>query len=186
MKKLNLGSGEFQKEGFINVDYYSVSKPDISHDLNQFPYPFEDNEIDYLESFHCLEHLENPFRVMKEIHRICKNGAKIWIKVPHFSRGFTHAEHNSGFDFSFPYYFKNDFKGGYQGFEFELEKLRMTWFAQRSFKKTVLSKPIFYIAYFIGSIFTFFANLSPVVCSRFWCFWVGGFEEIEFHLIVKK
>ena len=29
MKKLNIGSGEFLKEGFINIDYYSVTKPDV-------------------------------------------------------------------------------------------------------------------------------------------------------------
>ncbi|MCX8472834.1 MAG: hypothetical protein ORN85_04210, partial [Sediminibacterium sp.] len=34
-------------------------------------------------------------------------------------------------------------------------------------------------------IINFFANLSPFLCSRLWCFWVGGFEEIEFVFIKK-
>lgn len=186
MKKLNLGSGEYPKEGFINVDYYSVTKPDVSHDLSEFPYPFEDSYFDLVESDHCLEHLPNPFAVMKEIHRISKNGAKIIIRVPHFSRGFTHAEHKAGFDVTFPYYFKKDFQGGYQGVEYESIKIHLTWFAQPYFKKTVLSKVQFYCAYMTGKILDFFANISPFICSRIWCFWVGGFEQVEFNFIVKK
>lgn len=101
-KKLNLGSGEFKKGGYVNVDYYSVSEPDVRHNLNQFPYPYEKDDFDLIEAYHVLEHLENPFSVMKELHRIGKQNSLIKIWVPHFSRGFTHAEHKRGFDVSFP------------------------------------------------------------------------------------
>jgi len=186
MKKLNLGSGEFLKEGFVNVDYYSVSKPDVEHDLSKFPYPFADNEFDHVESDHCLEHLPSPFNVMKEIHRISKNGATVIIRVPHFSRGFTHAEHKAGFDVTFPYYFRKDFIGGYQGVEFESQKVTLTWFAQPYLKKTVLSPPVYFVANLLGMWNDFLANLSPFLCSRLWCFWVGGFEQVEFKFVVKK
>lgn len=186
MKKLNLGSGEFLKEGFVNVDFYSVTKPDIEHDLSKFPYPFNESEFDHIESDHCLEHLPNPFAVMKEIHRLGKNGATVIIRVPHFSRGFTHAEHKAGFDVTFPYYFQKNFKGGYQGFELDSTKVELTWFAQPYFKKTVLSKFQYYSALLLGKWFDFWANLSPFVCSRIWCFWVGGFEQVEFHFKIKK
>lgn len=186
MKKLNLGSGEFLKEGFVNVDFYSVTKPDVEHDLSKFPYPFADNEFDHIESDHCLEHLPNPFGVMKEIHRIGKNNATVIIRVPHFSRGFTHAEHKAGFDVTFPYYFQSNFKGGYQGVEFECKKVRLTWFAQPYFKKTVLSPVSFYTASILGWWFDLWANISPFACSRLWCFWVGGFEQVEFHFVVRK
>lgn len=186
MKKLNLGCGEFKKKGYINLDYYSVSEPDIRHDLNRFPYPFEDNEFDLIEASHILEHLNDPFKVMKELHRISKNNALIIIRVPHFSRGFTHPEHKRGFDVSFPYYFNPSFKAGYQGFTLKCEKMKFSWFAQPYLKKTVLSFTSFFIANLIGKILDFFANLSPFACSRIWCFLVGGFEEIEFHFRVKK
>jgi SAM-dependent methyltransferase len=186
MQKLNIGSGEFLKDGFVNVDYYSVSKPDVVHDLTKFPYPFKNDYFDWVESDHCFEHLPNPFAVMKEVHRISKNGAKVIIRVPHFSRGFTHAEHKAGFDVTFPYYFNKNFKGGYQGFEFECTKMKLRWFAQPYLKKTVLSNFSFTIALYLGKILDFFANLSPFACSRIWCFWCGGFEEIEFHFNVKK
>lgn len=186
MKKLNLGSGEFLKPGYINVDFMSVSKPDIAHNLNEYPYPFEDNYFDRVEADHCLEHLDRPFQVMKEIHRISKPGTEVIIKVPHFSRGFSHAEHKAGFDVTFPYYFKKDFKGGYQGVEFECRKVRLRWFAQPYLKKSILPAPVYYSAYAIGLWLSWWANLIPFFCSRIWCFWVGGFEEVEFHFVVKK
>ena len=133
-----------------------------------------------------LNTLADPFGVMREVHRICEDGASVVIRVPHFSRGFTHAEHKSGFDVTFPYYFQKTFKGGYQGIEFTCSEVRLRWFAQPYFKKTVLSKPQFYLASAMGRWFDFWANLSPFVCSRLWCFWVGGFEEVEFHMVVKK
>ncbi len=186
MNKLNLGSGEFLKEGYVNVDYYSVSKPDVEHDLSKFPYPFPNNHFDLVEADHCFEHLPNPFGVMKEVHRISKNGAQVIIRVPHFSRGFTHAEHKAGFDVTFPYYFDSKFIGGYQGVEFTSQKVTLTWFAQPYLKKTVLSAPVFWIARIAGVWFDFWANLSPFICSRIWCFWVGGFEQVEFRMTVKK
>jgi len=185
-KKLNLGCGEFKKKGYINLDYYSVSEPDIKHDLNKFPYPFKDDEFELIEGEHILEHLYDPFRVMKELHRISKNNGLIIIKVPHFSRGFTHCGHKRGFDVSFPYYFNPSFKGGYQGFRFTLKKMKLSWFAQPYFKRTVLSKHVFLMATLIGKMLDAFANLSPFLCSRLWCFLVGGFEEIEFQFITNK
>ena len=80
---------------------------------------------------------------MREIHRITKPGGTVRIWVPHFSRGFTHPEHKSGFDVTFPYYFRSDFLGGYQGVEFALEDLRLRWFAQPYLKRTVLSRRAF-------------------------------------------
>jgi len=186
MSKLNLGSGEFPKEGFVNVDYHSVSEPDLRHDLTRFPYPFQDNHFDLIESDHCLEHLPEPFKVMREIHRIGKPGAVVIIRVPHFSRGFTHAEHKAGFDVTFPYYFRKTFIGGYQGVEYDSLGTRLTWFAQPYLKRSVLSAPAFYFASFVGGIIDFFAWLSPFFCSRIWCFWVGGFEQVEFRLRIKK
>ena len=123
---------------------------------------------------------------MKEIHRISKPGSEVIIKVPHFSRGFSHAEHKAGFDVTFPYYFKKDFKGGYQGVEFECKKVRLHWFAQPYLKKSILPAPVFYLAFVAGLWLNWWANLSPFFCSRIWCFWVGGFEEVEFHFVVKK
>lgn len=185
-RKLNLGSGQFLKEGFINVDYYSLSTPDVTHDLNQIPYPFEENYFELIEADHVLEHLSSPFEVMGELHRISVPGAILHIRVPHFSRGFTHADHKRGFDVTFPYYFNPKFLPGYQRIPLELVKMRLTWFAQPYMKKSVLPTSLVFLGQTIGFVIDFFANLSPWLCSRLWCYWVGGFEEIEFVFRVKK
>lgn len=186
VKKLNLGCGEFKKEGYINIDIYPHLKPEVLHDLNKLPYPFPENEFELIEVSHVLEHLEDVFNVMRELHRILKPDGKLIIRVPHFSRGLTHPEHKRGFDVSFPYYFNPSFKGGFAGVEFQLKKMRLHWFAQQYLKKTVISTPLFIAGTLIGNILDLVANISPSFCSRIWCFWVGGFEEIEFHFTCKK
>ena len=186
LKGLNLGCGEFKKEGYINIDICDRLEPDVVQDLNHFPYPIKSDSFKLIESDHSLEHLENPFMVMKELHRILVKDGRLIIRVPHFSRGFTHPDHKRGFDVTFPYYFNKEFKGGYTGVEFRLEKTRLTWFAQHYLKKTVLSKPVYYSSIVIGKLIDFFANISPSLCSRSWCFCVGGFEQIEFHFTAIK
>ena len=181
-RKLNLGCGEDKKEGYINVDWSPLVHPDVVHDLNVVPYPFEDNSVDYIEASHVLEHLDKPFILMKEFHRMLKLGGTIDIKVPHFSRGFTHAEHAHGFDVTFPLYFNKRFtKSGYYGVPFKLRSMRLSWLA--------FFHLLPYMGYGIVSItilrganavVSFLANLSPAFTSRIWCFWVGGFDQIEF------
>jgi len=186
MKKLNLGCGEYKKKGYINLDANKSFNPDIIHDLNKFPYPFDDNYFDIIEMDHVLEHLNDPFIIMKEIHRIIKHNGVLTIKIPHFSRGFTHADHKRGFDVSFPYYFNPNAKlSGYSGVDFEIKSISLKWFAQPYIKKIFLSKHQYILGRLFGFLIDFFANLSPVICSRIWCYLVGGFDEIKFILIKK-
>ena len=188
IKKLNLGAGEDRKEGYINIDWNKMANPDVVHDLNVFPYPFGDNTFDLIEASHVLEHLSGPFLAMKELHRILKPGGKLIVKVPHFSRGFTHAEHSHGFDITFPLYFNKSFtKSGFFGVEFELEKMKLSWMAffhllpSMGYGKLTIS-----LLKLINKIISFFANLSPAFCSRVWCYLLGGFDEIKFIFICKK
>ncbi|MFZ5880205.1 MAG: class I SAM-dependent methyltransferase [Chloroflexota bacterium] len=185
-RKLNLGSGQFPKDGFVNVDYHALSASDVSHDLNQIPYPFDGNFFELIEADHVMEHLHDPFQVMGELYRLAAPGALIHIRVPHFSRGFTHADHKRGFDVTFPYYFNPKFPPGYQGIPLELVKMRLTWFAQPYMKRSVMPATLVFIGQALGIVIDFLANLSPWLCSRLWCYWVGGFEEIEFIFRVKK
>ena len=87
MVNLNLGSGAKKIDGYINLDKFNTFKPDIVHDLEKFPYPFNDNSVDKIIMSHVLEHLgQNPDifnSIMKELYRICKNGSLIDITIPH-------------------------------------------------------------------------------------------------------
>ena len=85
--KLNLGSGSKILKGYVNVDKFQYYNPDVVHDLEKFPYPFEDNSVDEILLSHVLEHIgQNPDvfnNIVKELYRICKNNSIIDIRVPH-------------------------------------------------------------------------------------------------------
>jgi SAM-dependent methyltransferase len=170
-------------DGYVNVDWQTSVSPDVQVDLNLLPLPFDSNSVDEIRAHHIIEHLNRPFEIMKEFHRILKPNALISIKVPHFSRGFTHAEHCHGFDVTFPYYFSPTFtKSGYVGVEFRLEKLCLRWLSFFELLEIVKIHPmVIFLLKILNGIFTPLANISPSFCSRIWCFWVGGFDEIEFE-----
>ena len=180
MKKLNLGCGEFKKEGYVNLDISETCYPDIVHNLETFPYPFDNDDFELIELNHLLEHLSEPFKVMSELHRLLKPEGLLVIRVPHFSRAMTHPQHKRGFDVTFPYYFDKNFLGGYTGVPFRCERMKLHWFAQKYLMKKMLHPFIYHLAAGTGIIIDLFANLSPILCSRVWCFWVGGFYEIEY------
>lgn len=123
--KLNLGCGKYKLPGYHNIDSWPEAEPDQFVDLEQFPLPFPDDHFKEVKADHVLEHLNNPFGIMLELHRICAHDAIIRIKVPHFSRGMTHADHKRCFDVTFPYYFNPDFKSGYLGRTMKLEYHRL-------------------------------------------------------------
>ena len=85
MKRLNLGCDRDYREGWINLDCHRNLKADVIHDLNKFPWPFKDNEFDFVLACHVLEHLYDIPKVMKEIHRITKKYGIIEIYVPYFN-----------------------------------------------------------------------------------------------------
>lgn len=83
--KLNLGSGQNPFQGYINVDKFGT--PDVHWDLEQFPWPWEENSVSEVILNHVLEHLgsttETYFGIIRELYRICAPGAVIRINVPH-------------------------------------------------------------------------------------------------------
>src|SRR3990167_1740087 len=96
---IHLGCGPQKKPGALGVDINKNIKADIIHDLNKFPYPFEKNRFDKIIAENILEHLDDIPKVMEELHRICKNGAKLFITTGHFSGidAFTDPTHKHFF-----------------------------------------------------------------------------------------
>ena len=89
--KLNLGCGDKKLSGFINVDNCKEVQPDILHDLNKFPFPFETGSVELIRMDHVLEHLENQVKVLKECYRILKPQGVLLIRCPHASYYLTHT-----------------------------------------------------------------------------------------------
>lgn len=83
--KLNLGCGSQHVPGYVNVD--KSGNPDVLHDLEIFPWPWEDNSVEEVLLYNVLEHLgettEIYLGILKELYRICTTDAKIHIHVPH-------------------------------------------------------------------------------------------------------
>ena len=96
---LNLGCGFSKHPQCINVDKYDICDPDIVHDLNVFPYPWDDDSVDGIIMFHTLEHLDDWWGAFCECARILKVGGQLEIRVPDesSSSALTYRDHNHVF-----------------------------------------------------------------------------------------
>jgi len=100
--KLDLGCGPFQKiKGAIGLDVRDAPHVDVVHDLDTYPYPFDENQFDHIEMSHILEHIRQPARAMEDVHRIARHGASIRIVTPHYSSQLSYGDlthfHHFGF-----------------------------------------------------------------------------------------
>jgi SAM-dependent methyltransferase len=128
MNRLNLGSGGLPLEGYTNVDISSRSpKVDIVYDLNQYPWPFDDNWADEINMSQCLEHLDDRNAAMKEIYRILKPGCKAKIDVPHFTWQFAYADPTHKHFFAHMTFFYYAGRGRYFDFCFSDCKVKITF-----------------------------------------------------------
>lgn len=85
--KIDIGCGRFKKDGFIGIDILSVPGVDYVAGLRKERLPFGDNSVDEVFTHRFLEHLGigDVVRMAEEIHRVCPEGTKVEIHVPHFS-----------------------------------------------------------------------------------------------------
>jgi SAM-dependent methyltransferase len=98
MKKLNLGSGNDIKKGYVNLDYIKAKGVDKVHDLNKTPYPFKSNTFEEIYASHVLEHLDGDwFKILNELHRILKKNGILYVEVPHFTSAIAFIENHRRF-----------------------------------------------------------------------------------------
>ena len=173
---LNLGSGADIKmtninKKWTNLDILKLKGVDVVHNLNKFPYPFKNNEFDEVYTSHCLEHLDDLVKVMNELKRICKNGAKIIIRVPHFSCGVSYRDptHKRLFSyFTFDYFTDECF--------YELPKFNIVK-RQLNFTRLAFTP--------LNNLFNPIININPSIYERFFC-WILPCAECLFILEVLK
>ncbi len=82
MKTLDIGCGNNKIKGAIGLDIVKIDGVDVVHDLNVFPYPFDDDSFEKIVCYNVLEHIEDVIGTMEEIHRIGNNGCEVEIIVP--------------------------------------------------------------------------------------------------------
>ena len=81
--KIEIGGGNTPRgQGFVNLDCLPCA--DIAIDLEKDPLPFADDSVDEVYSAHCLEHVNNAVGVLGEVLRVCKVGASVELRFPHW------------------------------------------------------------------------------------------------------
>lgn len=87
--RLDLGCGQFKKQGFFGIDNSKVNplnneptNADMQWDLNK-GIPAKDNSVEHLFMSHFFEHVRAPVSFLEgECWRVCKAGATVEIIVP--------------------------------------------------------------------------------------------------------
>lgn len=171
MKRINLGCGKDIKPGYLNVDFLKLPGVDKVWNLDKFPWPFKTNEFDEVYTSHFLEHVEDIIKTMKEIHRISKNGARVKIRVPHFSCGVSYRDptHKRLFSYFTFDYFTSDCFYGLPQFKIINRRLNFTRFAMP----------------FLNFIFNPIINLHPEIYERFFCWMLPAAEVVAELEIIK-
>jgi 2-polyprenyl-3-methyl-5-hydroxy-6-metoxy-1,4-benzoquinol methylase len=131
-----LGCGPHKAPRYIGVDKVKLPTVDIVHDLDIYPYPFEDNSVDEVICSHVLEHLEDVNKTMEELHRICKPNALIRVRAPYYKShyAFGDATHKHFFtEQSFIYFDSSHPFSYYTTARFEVVKIRLVTHGKRIF-----------------------------------------------------
>lgn len=89
---LDVGCGSAKWPGAVGLDISSDTDADIVHDLNVFPYPIEDSSFDHVLMQDVLEHVQDPIRVITELHRILRDGGHLYLRTPHFSSALAYSD----------------------------------------------------------------------------------------------
>ena len=89
---LDIGCGSAKHPGAIGLDISADTDADVVHDLDDLPLPFEDSSFDQVLMQDVIEHVAEPIRVMEDLHRICRNGARIQLRTPHFSSALAYGD----------------------------------------------------------------------------------------------
>lgn len=75
-------------DGLVTIDHDPHCGADVVHDLDEYPWPFDDDTFDNCYAFEVLEHLGRQgdwrsfFATFAEIHRILKPGGFLVATVP--------------------------------------------------------------------------------------------------------
>lgn len=89
--KVDLACGDNKKEGYFGVDAVQTDAADMVWDLNQYPWPFEDESIEQLHAAHYIEHIamgytaqgqDTLFAFFDECYRVLKPSGVLTIIVP--------------------------------------------------------------------------------------------------------
>jgi ubiquinone/menaquinone biosynthesis C-methylase UbiE len=79
---------DFEDGELITLDINPDRKPDVVHDLNDLPLPFDDNMFDEIHAYHVLEHIGSQgdylqfFGLFSDLWRIVKPDGFVCLSFP--------------------------------------------------------------------------------------------------------
>ena len=160
---VDLGCGKNKMKGCVGIDSDASSDADILVDFEKNPIPLENDSVDKVFSKQVFEHLEDPIRVLRELHRIVKDGGEIFIELPHYS---SHIAHGLGHKQYYSYkeltqIFRNDISS-------QIVKAKITFY--KSFRMAGIE---------------YLANKFPTTYERFWAY-IFPAENIQVTARVVK
>lgn len=79
---LNLGAGQDVMPGWVNLDLVKSEGIDVVHDLDECPWPFDDDEFDRILALDVFEHVDHPLEFVAEAWRILKVGGSLGLRSP--------------------------------------------------------------------------------------------------------
>jgi SAM-dependent methyltransferase len=89
---LDIGCGSAKTPGAVGLDISPDTAADIVHDLDAYPYPIESGSFDQILMQDVIEHVAEPIRLLEELHRIARPGARIQLRTPHFSSVLAYSD----------------------------------------------------------------------------------------------
>lgn len=172
LRVLDLGSGKNRSiPGAVKLDIVPDTHPDIVHDLDNVPWPFENDMFGAIYCIDVIEHLKDIVKTMEEIHRIAREGARVHLATPHYScaNSFTDPTHRHHLGF-----FSFDYFTGQNQWDF---------YTKVRFRK-VTSRIHFYGRYKNLHV-SWFANRWPRCYEEHWA-WIFPAWYMSFELEVQK
>lgn len=82
--KLNLGAGSDARDGYVNTDLVDLPGIDVVHDLDTFPWPFDDDAATEILALDVFEHVDKPLGFVAECWRILAPGGRLHVRAPHW------------------------------------------------------------------------------------------------------
>lgn len=130
---LDLGCGPKKRIGFTGLDRATQPGVDVVCDFERAPLPFPDETFDIVCADQVLEHVHDLDRLLEEIARIMKPGAKFQASVPYAGslRAFQDPTHVRFFTLkTFEYFIKEGSRvgGWYTGKPFRKITRRQLFF----------------------------------------------------------
>ena len=82
--RLNLGCGGKRVDGFVGVDRWPTPAVDVIADLAR-ALPFADASADEILLDNVIEHVADIPALMRELHRMEHDDARLIVRTPHFT-----------------------------------------------------------------------------------------------------